>query len=73
MYQCKNEIGINGIKFKTIKDAEKCEKIIKAAITDTTRFSVFRNMNIVIHLWRDDVTDSCYDDFSRMIRDRLNL
>lgn len=73
VYQCKNEIGINGIEFENVTDAEKCELILNKLETDTLRFDVFRNKNIVIHLWRDDITDSCYYDFKKLIKDKLNF
>ena len=73
VYQCKNEIGINGIEFENVTDAKKCELILNKLETDTLRFNVFRNKNIVIHLWRDDIIDSCYYDFEKLIKDRLNL
>lgn len=73
VYQCKNEIGINGIEFDKIVNAEKCEVILKNLKSDTARFNVFRNKNIVIQLWRDDVTDSCYYKFRELILERLEI
>ena len=73
VYQCKNEIGINGIEFEKTVDAERCEAILKSLESDTLRFNVFRNKNVVIHLWRDDVTDSCFYKFRELILEKLNI
>ena len=73
VYKCKNEIGINGIEFESTVDAKKCEAILKSLESDTLRFNVFRNKNIVIHLWRDDVTDSCFYEFRKLILEKLNI
>lgn len=51
--------------------ANRAAEILKNELTDTLRFAVFNNGRIVLQLWRDDNTDSCFYELEELVRYRL--
>ena len=71
LYFGKNEFGLNGTEFDSDSLANRAAEILKIELTDTFRFAVFNKGRIVLQLWRDDNTDSCFYELEELVRYRL--
>lgn len=71
LYIEKGEVGIFGLEFDSDASASKAAELLLNENVDTQRFSVFQKGQIVIFLWRDDLTDTCFYGLKELIKARI--